>query len=193
MAVVDNAGADLGATVGSVTIRNFEPVMPDSNGTSDADHHHHHPSHLSRRMLDPNLQQNAILRSPSSHDQSSFQMKVQQLQQRPSAHGVEQKGGATKAGMGPRNGEGFQRDMRDLEELLSKLNPMAEEFIPPSLIGHGSPPPGAFYYNNNNNNNFGSPNSVGGGGGGGGNGNNRRVLAKSPCFLVSPLIVFNEC
>ncbi|KAK9099067.1 hypothetical protein Syun_026112 [Stephania yunnanensis] len=26
-----------------------------------------------------------------------------------------------------------ERDMRDLEELLSKLNPMAEEFVPPSL------------------------------------------------------------
>ncbi|KAJ0971169.1 hypothetical protein J5N97_019128 [Dioscorea zingiberensis] len=30
-------------------------------------------------------------------------------------------------------GEGFKREMRDLEELLSKLNPMAEEFVPPSL------------------------------------------------------------
>ena len=30
-------------------------------------------------------------------------------------------------------GESFKRDMRDLEELLSKLNPMAEEFVPPSL------------------------------------------------------------
>uniref|UniRef100_A0A0D9X3U5 Uncharacterized protein n=1 Tax=Leersia perrieri TaxID=77586 RepID=A0A0D9X3U5_9ORYZ len=25
------------------------------------------------------------------------------------------------------------REMRDLEDLLSKLNPMAEEFVPPSL------------------------------------------------------------
>ncbi|KAK9293367.1 hypothetical protein L1049_021359 [Liquidambar formosana] len=33
-------------------------------------------------------------------------------------------------------GEGFNRDMRDLEELLSKLNPMAEEFVPPSLAGN---------------------------------------------------------
>ncbi|CAL5204137.1 unnamed protein product [Lathyrus oleraceus] len=31
-------------------------------------------------------------------------------------------------------GESFKREMRDLEELLSKLNPMAEEFVPPSLI-----------------------------------------------------------
>lgn len=176
MAVVDNAGADLGATVGS-SIRNFEPAMPDSNGSSDADHH---PNNLSCRMADPNMQQNAILRSPSSHDQS-FQMKVQQQQQRtappadhvsnhhpPHPHGVDQgpKGGATaKPGMGPRNGEGFQRDMRDLEELLSKLNPMAEEFIPPSLAGHGSAP--GFYSNNFWNSN------------GGGNGNNRRVLEES--------------
>lgn len=30
-------------------------------------------------------------------------------------------------------GEGFKRKMIDLEEMLSKLNPMAEEFVPPSL------------------------------------------------------------
>ncbi|URD75883.1 RNA recognition motif containing protein [Musa troglodytarum] len=35
-------------------------------------------------------------------------------------------------------GEGFKREMRDLEELLSKLNPMAEEFVPPSLAGMGN-------------------------------------------------------
>ncbi|KAH7538311.1 hypothetical protein FEM48_Zijuj03G0186200 [Ziziphus jujuba var. spinosa] len=45
---------------------------------------------------------------------------------------------------GMRNGgdgdESFKRDMRDLEELLSKLNPMAEEFVPPSLAkNHGYP------------------------------------------------------
>lgn len=27
-------------------------------------------------------------------------------------------------------GNGFKKDMRDLEEMLSKLNPMAEEFVP---------------------------------------------------------------
>lgn len=32
------------------------------------------------------------------------------------------------------DGEGFNREMRDLEEMLSKLNPMAEEFVPPSLV-----------------------------------------------------------
>ncbi|KAL8211338.1 hypothetical protein R6Q57_005775 [Mikania cordata] len=45
--------------------------------------------------------------------------------------------------------EGFQKDMRDLAEMLSKLNPMAEEFVPPSLsnnnfnVGHLLPPPAA--------------------------------------------------
>uniref|UniRef100_A0A7N0RCZ1 RRM domain-containing protein n=1 Tax=Kalanchoe fedtschenkoi TaxID=63787 RepID=A0A7N0RCZ1_KALFE len=29
--------------------------------------------------------------------------------------------------------KGFKRDMQELEDLLSKLNPMAEEFVPPSL------------------------------------------------------------
>lgn len=34
-------------------------------------------------------------------------------------------------------GESFKTDMNDLVEILSKLNPMAEEFVPPS-IAHGS-------------------------------------------------------
>ncbi|XP_075493217.1 polyadenylate-binding protein-interacting protein 12-like isoform X1 [Primulina tabacum] len=35
-------------------------------------------------------------------------------------------------------GEAFKREMRDLEEMLSKLNPMAEEFVPPSLAAFSS-------------------------------------------------------
>ncbi|KAG9133961.1 hypothetical protein Leryth_004666 [Lithospermum erythrorhizon] len=30
-------------------------------------------------------------------------------------------------------GEGFKKEMRDVEYMLSKLNPMAEEFVPPSI------------------------------------------------------------
>ncbi|CAL0319558.1 unnamed protein product [Lupinus luteus] len=44
---------------------------------------------------------------------------------------------------GENGGESFKRDMRGLEELLSKLNPMAEEFVPPSLtqnLGYSAPP-----------------------------------------------------
>ncbi|CAO2210327.1 unnamed protein product, partial [Urochloa humidicola] len=36
-----------------------------------------------------------------------------------------------------------EREMRDLEELLSKLNPMAEEFVPPSLTSPVAGPGGA--------------------------------------------------
>ncbi|KAM0838182.1 hypothetical protein ACQ4PT_061146 [Festuca glaucescens] len=46
-------------------------------------------------------------------------------------------------------GDAGEREMRDLEELLSKLNPMAEEFVPPSLAAHPVPPPlYAGYYPN---------------------------------------------
>lgn len=34
------------------------------------------------------------------------------------------------------NDEIFKNEMRDLVEILSKLNPMAEEFVPPSLANH---------------------------------------------------------
>ncbi|KAE8727003.1 Polyadenylate-binding protein-interacting protein 10 [Hibiscus syriacus] len=34
------------------------------------------------------------------------------------------------------NGENFRENMSDLVEILSKLNPMAEEFVPPSLANH---------------------------------------------------------
>lgn len=149
MAVVDSASADLPATVGS--------SIAESNGSGDSEHH---PSHLSRRMVDPSV----ILRSPSLHDHS-FQMKLQ-LPAAPPAHvGGHQAlaGGlhgidAGKSGFRqvnlqgadfPTNGEvgdeGFRRDMRDLEELLSKLNPMAEEFVPPSLAAQGS---AAGFYSN---------------------------------------------
>lgn len=55
---------------------------------------------------------------------------------------------------GSGGGEGFKRDIRELEELLSKLNPMAEEFVPPSLVNNGSAGGvgggggGLFYFNN---------------------------------------------
>ncbi|XP_057951309.1 polyadenylate-binding protein-interacting protein 12-like isoform X2 [Malania oleifera] len=51
-------------------------------------------------------------------------------------------------GNGEDGGEGFKRDIRDLEELLSKLNPMAEEFVPPSLSNNRAPN-GNFAYASN--------------------------------------------
>ncbi|XP_027360958.1 polyadenylate-binding protein-interacting protein 11-like isoform X2 [Abrus precatorius] len=64
---------------------------------------------------------------------------------------------------GENGGDSFKRDMRDLEELLSKLNPMAEEFVPPSLAnnhGYLTGPNAGFGYANNFilHNNFGNTN-----------------------------------
>lgn len=36
-------------------------------------------------------------------------------------------------GCGGGGGNGISKEMRDLEELFSKLNPMAEEFVPTSI------------------------------------------------------------
>ncbi|XP_056690475.1 polyadenylate-binding protein-interacting protein 11-like [Spinacia oleracea] len=49
--------------------------------------------------------------------------------------------------------KGFKKEIRDLQEMLSKLNPMAKEFVPPSLVN---------CVNNNNvmyNSNFGYVNN----------------------------------
>ncbi|XVE64582.1 hypothetical protein DITRI_Ditri07aG0112100 [Diplodiscus trichospermus] len=58
-------------------------------------------------------------------------------------------------GGGGEVGDSFKRDMRELQELFSKLNPMAEEFVPHSLANHGLN--GGFYTNDSflhNNNNI---------------------------------------
>ncbi|KAF8413397.1 hypothetical protein HHK36_001378 [Tetracentron sinense] len=165
MAVVENAGSDLGINGGS-SIRNIESTAPDSNVPNDLDQSKQ--NHLGVRMVDLNLQQNSNNSSPilRPHDQT-FHMKVHQFHQQqqrgmiPPAHlsnhnpqlpqiqhGFDQglKNGVQNLQAGAngvdlqRNGdvrEDFHRDIRDLEELLSKLNPMAEEFVPPSLVNHG--------------------------------------------------------
>ncbi|KAL6005747.1 Poly(A) RNA polymerase cid11 [Asimina triloba] len=173
MAVVDNAGVDRAINVGSSS-RNFEAAAANGHGSADADSSG--PNRLGGgggvRIVDPNLHQ-------------SFQMKVQQLQQRPTppaqqqsfqqptdgaaarSNGVDlQRNGEVGAGGG---GKGFKQDMPDLEELLSKLNPMAEEFVPPSLVGRGHGPSDGLYSNSYAMMQPGGANGVGPG-----NGNNGR-------------------
>ncbi|KAK8686083.1 hypothetical protein V6N13_125110 [Hibiscus sabdariffa] len=43
----------------------------------------------------------------------------------------------SNGGGGDKVGDSFKRDMRELQELFSKLNPMAEEFVPHSVANHG--------------------------------------------------------
>nr|KJB24079.1 hypothetical protein B456_004G128900 [Gossypium raimondii] len=52
----------------------------------------------------------------------------------------------SNGGTGDDVGDSFKRDMRELEELFSKLNPMAEEFVPHSIANHGLN--GGFFINN---------------------------------------------
>lgn len=72
------------------------------------------------------------------------------VQQRLSSGGVHENG---RENMEARS-QDFHRDMRDLEDLLSKLNPMAKEFVPPSLVSHASAfsVVNAFMYDNPNTN-----------------------------------------
>ncbi|PPD96916.1 hypothetical protein GOBAR_DD06050 [Gossypium barbadense] len=42
----------------------------------------------------------------------------------------------SNGGTGDDVGDSFKRDMRELQELFSKLNPMAEEFVPHSIANH---------------------------------------------------------
>ncbi|KAK1361140.1 polyadenylate-binding protein-interacting protein 11-like [Heracleum sosnowskyi] len=72
-----------------------------------------------------------------SNDQTSF---VKKVAPRTNGDGVEEMSLVKQQGHGVNgNGGTHQMMMRDLEEMLSKLNPMAEEFVPPSLVVNYKP------------------------------------------------------
>ena len=73
-------------------------------------------------------------------------MQTQEMVMNNGGYGIDQ-----MTNGGDDNRESFKQDMRDLAELLSKLNPMAEEFVPPSLAkNHGiMAGGGGFGYANN--------------------------------------------
>ncbi|KAK1272412.1 hypothetical protein QJS04_geneDACA010846 [Acorus gramineus] len=156
MAVVDNGGVDLVLNVGSSSSRNLEAAaaagttMP-SLESKDLDR----PSHFGIRLGDPNEQKVPILRP--HHDQAfhnasitvhQFQHHPPVVRQRMNGVDLQRNGGDDGTNGGD---EGFKRDMRDLEELLSKLNPMAAEFVPPSLTNNHHRFGGGGLYQNNHN------------------------------------------
>lgn len=179
MAVVENAGVELGRNVGPASSnRSVEEESAAGSGGETNDQDQSKQNAQVRHRLDPSLHQNnngPILRP---HDQGLF-MKVvpaaaAQVVQRGFDHGGAKIGGSTQSVQvhnqhhhhrqrsnggdlqmnGDHVGESFNRDMRELRELFSKLNPMAEEFVPPSLANNH----GGFnniypmLHNNNNNN-----------------------------------------
>ncbi|KAL0382480.1 UNVERIFIED_CONTAM: Polyadenylate-binding protein-interacting protein 11 [Sesamum calycinum] len=118
MAVVENAGVN---------------AMPSSNrdGQQTDPAVDHHNQQLSTKPA-ANSQKST---KPADQNYHLMQQKMTnghpQLQQHSiNGNGVPQE---KKMNEDDDGGEGFKREMRDLEEMLSKLNPMAEEFVPPSL------------------------------------------------------------
>ncbi|XP_026409137.1 polyadenylate-binding protein-interacting protein 12-like isoform X2 [Papaver somniferum] len=136
MAVVEN---ELGVVNNGSAANRTQTPQDSSNDLADQN------NNSGIRMVDPN---------------PNFHLKVQQFQQQQQtgdAHisnnnhisQIHHQGDDNNNNMTNGNSEeGFKRDMRDLEELLSKLNPMAEEFVPPSLSNNGSVVGAGFYLNN---------------------------------------------
>ncbi|KAG2676929.1 hypothetical protein I3760_12G074000 [Carya illinoinensis] len=151
MAVVENAAVELVLSVGSSS-RSLEIPSLESGGAAAAPSsslngydqtNHGHVRHL----IDPQSLQNngevpilmhhpdqPLYVTPTVHvsggqmPQTSFDAKI--VAHRSNERDFARNGDAMTGG-----GESFNRDLRELQELFSKLNPMAKEFVPPSLIG----------------------------------------------------------
>ncbi|GFY83393.1 hypothetical protein Acr_03g0001670 [Actinidia rufa] len=122
MAVAENVGINGGAE-----------NRTDSHAPNDAD-----PS-KSNHMGTHHSNGNPILRS---NDQNCHQQQNGTVNHKTQVglaqHGMNGSGVQNHRTVenGDDGSEGFKRELRDLEEFLSKLNPMAEEFVPPSLGNH---------------------------------------------------------
>ncbi|XP_038900938.1 polyadenylate-binding protein-interacting protein 12 [Benincasa hispida] len=155
MAVAENVGPKIGSP--SQSLENTM-VSSDSNDPKDVENQKpkndstlpmnaepdFHPNANDQNMQKKvHLQERAAAATSFSLPSPNFKAQMGQMQ-----NGFETNGqslmvkSASGYGMNQRpngvingadGGDTFKRDMRDLEELLSKLNPMAEEFVPPSL------------------------------------------------------------
>ncbi|XP_061340495.1 polyadenylate-binding protein-interacting protein 12-like [Gastrolobium bilobum] len=153
MAVAENVGAKIGSSSqnldnsvvssDSSEVEKSKPRTGDqnlnnnnnnNNGVFNHQHHDRVPSTLSV----PNNNYNYKAQMGQMHANG---VQNQQLVVNNDEYGNEENGS-----------ESFKRDMRDLEELLSKLNPMAEEFVPTGLTNHNgylAGPGAGFGYPNN--------------------------------------------
>lgn len=130
MAVVENAGININV-VGSSN--------PGRIVQKDAAFDHHQSV---------TTKQNGVQRSKVGPTDQNFRMVQQETFVQHSIngngvlvnHNMVQHEHQKMNGIDLRNGvdgeEGFKKEMRDLEEMFSKLNPMAEEFVPLSLTNH---------------------------------------------------------
>lgn len=130
MAVVENAGNKVGSSN-----TNSESTDTKDFGQSPPNNH----------TVMQNLQQKNTNSKPIllPNDDNYYGQKIPQFQQKAGSNGVANIQMVGSYGRDREDGG----DIRDLEELLSKLNPMAEEFVPPSLA-NGHVWSGAFGYAN---------------------------------------------
>ncbi|KAE9604060.1 hypothetical protein Lal_00002218 [Lupinus albus] len=149
MAVAENVGTKIGSSS-----QNLDNSVVSSDTTTEVEKSK--PINGSINGGDQNL--NGVFNHHDRAPNSNYKAQMGQIGNGFEANGVQNQqivvnnngyGGV----IGENGGENFKRDMRDLEELLSKLNPMAEEFVPPSLItknlGYLAAPGAGFGYPNN--------------------------------------------
>ncbi|XWS48648.1 hypothetical protein CRYUN_Cryun13aG0094200 [Craigia yunnanensis] len=136
MAVAENAGAKIGSSG-----QNLENtvVSSDSNAVNDPDKSKTRTDSVTaaKTTKEANFQQEKPTAALNSNGNSNTQMQngfneKNQQQMVTKTAGLNGFSNVENGG----NGEIFKNDMSDLVEILSKLNPMAEEFVPPSLANH---------------------------------------------------------
>ncbi|CAI9774208.1 unnamed protein product [Fraxinus pennsylvanica] len=125
MAVVENAGANVA--------NRADPDAPKNEAAVDH-HHHHQQSSVNEKSTKPADQNFHLMVQKISPQQSNGQLYSINGNGVSKANITSSNNQSHKKMNGEDDGsEGFKREMRDLEEMLSKLNPMAQEFVPPSL------------------------------------------------------------
>uniref|UniRef100_A0A2P2LYP8 Uncharacterized protein MANES_01G055500 n=1 Tax=Rhizophora mucronata TaxID=61149 RepID=A0A2P2LYP8_RHIMU len=132
MAVVENVGVDLGTAAVDSSLSSSQNSSVSSLSSNDQDQSINHNNH---HHLRPRIDNGVPIQvghhhppppSPPPHPHHNDHHQPHHRQQRSAGgDGDFHKNGDV--------GESFNRDMRELQELFSKLNPMAEEFVPPSL------------------------------------------------------------
>ncbi|XP_052202608.1 polyadenylate-binding protein-interacting protein 11-like isoform X2 [Diospyros lotus] len=126
MAVVENAGINIGAA--NRTDSQADVDQSKANHARASDQSFQTMSHQQQQKVSSNGTMNHNPQMTLSPHGINGNGGVQSHQVVP--NGVELRSN------GDDGGEGFKQEMRDLEEMLSKLNPMAEEFVPPSLSNY---------------------------------------------------------
>ncbi|XAR70108.1 hypothetical protein NMG60_11026864 [Bertholletia excelsa] len=136
MAVVDNAGVDLGVGMGSSS-RNSEAVSKELKFPDNQDQSNNNNLHVMARMVDSSgIRENDDTPVLRSHDRTLY-MKVHPFQTPTVQVSTQHQAEEVELQRKDEVGENFDRDMRELEEMFSKLNPMAKEFVPFSLSNSG--------------------------------------------------------